>query len=153
MLVGGLADASLPSVDLTGALFVETDLTGADLSTANLHEVQMPVPDDPRIQVKPCNLQARDWHFDLSTPTVLRVLAHLITRTDRPRRTEVIDAVMEYVPGAVAVGYLANPDFEIPLPGPDFADPIGVILAAASALQHHTGAGRPQRQPCTPLKL
>jgi hypothetical protein len=60
---------------------------------------------------------------------------------------------VEYVPGAVAVGYLANPDFEIPLPGPDFADHIGIILAAASALQHHTGAGRSQRQPGTPLKL
>jgi hypothetical protein len=60
---------------------------------------------------------------------VLRVLAHLITRTDRPRRSEVVDAVVEYVPGAVAVGYLANPDFEIPLPGPDFADHIGIILA------------------------
>ncbi|MDX6315715.1 MAG: hypothetical protein QOF44_5179 [Streptomyces sp.] len=84
---------------------------------------------------------------------MLRVLAHLITRTDRPRRSEVVDAVMEYVLGAVAVGYLANPDFEIPLPGPDFADHIGVILAAASALQHHTGAGRSQRQPGTPLKL
>lgn len=92
----------------------------------------------------------RDLHFDLSTPTVLRVLAHLITRTDRPRRTEVVDAVMQYVPAAVTRGYLANPDFEIPLPGPDFADHIGIILAAASALQLHTGPGRSQRKSGTP---
>lgn len=71
---------------------------------------------------------------------MLRVLAHLITRADWPRRTEVVDAVMDYVPGAVAIGYLANPDFEIPLPGPDFADRIGIILAVASALQRPTGA-------------
>ncbi|TJZ96754.1 hypothetical protein [Actinacidiphila oryziradicis] len=93
--------------------------------------------------------QASGLEWDSSTPTVLRVLGQLLTRVDRPR-SEVFDAVMDYVPGAVAIGYLANPDFEIPLPGPDFADHIGIILAATSAL--HTGPFR-SKPPGTSPKL
>jgi hypothetical protein len=69
--------------------------------------------------------------YDASFPTLLRAL----TRLDRPAtpRTELVDAVMHYVPGAVALGYVDNPDFELPLPGPDFAEHISILVAAASA--------------------
>jgi hypothetical protein len=67
--------------------------------------------------------------YDASFPTVLRALTHL-DRTATPR-TELVDAVMHYVPGAVALGQL-DPDFELPLPGPDFAEHLSVLLAAAS---------------------
>jgi hypothetical protein len=77
--------------------------------------------------------------FDASFPTVLRTLTHL-DRTALPR-TEVVDAVMHYVPGAVALGYLDNPEFELPLPGPDFAEQIGVLLAATAASAAGAGAG------------
>ncbi|GHE50163.1 hypothetical protein GCM10017771_71970 [Streptomyces capitiformicae] len=70
--------------------------------------------------------------YDASFPTVLRALTHL-DRTTPPRRTELVDAVMHYVPGAVALGYVDNPDFELPLPGPDFAENMSVLLTAASA--------------------
>jgi hypothetical protein len=55
---------------------------------------------------------------------------------------------MDYVPGAVAAGYVSNPDIEIPLPGPDFAEHIAVILAAASAdtaAVHRRQDGAPPR--------
>jgi uncharacterized protein YjbI with pentapeptide repeats len=68
-----LANASLQSADLTGALFVGTDLTGADLSSANLHEVQMLAPDDPRIPIKPCDLtNANLWNANLTGATLTR---------------------------------------------------------------------------------
>ncbi|OKI06227.1 hypothetical protein A6A06_37650 [Streptomyces sp. CB02923] len=69
-------------------------------------------------------------NLDASFPTVLRVLTRL-ARADRPR-TEAVDAVMHYVPGAVALGYIDNPDFELPLPS-DFADHITILLAVTSA--------------------
>ncbi|MCZ4101080.1 hypothetical protein [Streptomyces sp. H39-C1] len=71
--------------------------------------------------------------LDSSTPTVLRVLGRLVNRA-ACSRTEVFTAVMDYVPSAVAVGYVDNPDIEIPLPGPHFAEHIGIILTAASAI-------------------
>ncbi|MFC8349775.1 hypothetical protein [Streptomyces sp. NPDC057280] len=69
--------------------------------------------------------------YDDSFPTVLRVLTQL-DATTRPR-TEVADAVMHYVPAAVALGYLDHPDFDMPLPPEDFAEQLGILLAAAAA--------------------
>ncbi|MEN2424354.1 hypothetical protein AABB02_40420 [Streptomyces rimosus] len=69
-------------------------------------------------------------NLDDSFPTVLRVLTRL-ARAERPR-PEAVDAVMHYIPGAIALGYIDNPDFELPLPS-DFADHITVLLAATSA--------------------
>lgn len=40
---------------------------------------------------------------------------------------------MHYVPGAVALGYVDNHDFELPLPGPDFAEHISILVATATA--------------------
>lgn len=71
--------------------------------------------------------------IDASTPTVLRVLNRLVEPGDRCR-IEVIAAVMDYVPGAVAAGYADNPDVEIPSLGPNFAEHIGVILAATTCI-------------------
>ncbi|GAB2938627.1 hypothetical protein [Streptomyces heilongjiangensis] len=69
--------------------------------------------------------------YDASFPTVLRALTHL-DRTALPR-TELADAVMHYVPGAVTLGYVDNPDFELPLPRPDFAEHMTMLLAATTA--------------------
>ncbi|WP_372410961.1 hypothetical protein [Streptomyces luteireticuli] len=84
---------------------------------------------------------------DSSVPTVLRILGRLVGPWGRPRRTEAVDAVMEYVPEAVAVGHLDHPDLELPLPGPHFAECLAVLLAAASALDSvpaRTGPGTPR---------
>ncbi|MFJ8770435.1 hypothetical protein [Streptomyces clavifer] len=81
-------------------------------------------------------------NLDTSTSTVLRVFRHLLRRTSRPR-TEIVDALMHYVPTAVAVGYVTDePDVDLPLPGPDFADEINVLVADDST----TGVDAPPRE-------
>lgn len=85
--------------------------------------------------------QQRAWAFpetvgriDTSTPTVLRVFRQLIHHSGR-RRSDVVDALMQYLPTAVAVGYVHDePDVDLPLPGPDFAEQVGILVAAASSL-------------------
>ncbi|MFF9349083.1 hypothetical protein [Streptomyces sp. NPDC014734] len=63
--------------------------------------------------------------LDTSTPTVLWVFRNLMKQTSRPR-TEVVDALMHCLPTAVLVGYFNDePDIDLPLPGPDFADLFG----------------------------
>jgi hypothetical protein len=66
-----------------------------------------------------------------STTTILRVLRHLAKSTARPR-TAAVTELMTYVPQAVAVGYLRQPEAELPMPGPDFARRISTLLAAAA---------------------
>lgn len=68
---------------------------------------------------------------DVSTPTVLRILARLINRQRRPR-SEFAAAVMNYVPTAVAAGYVDNPDIEMPVAGRHFAEQISLILAVTT---------------------
>lgn len=58
-----------------------------------------------------------------STTTILRVLRHLSKHA-----TE----LMDYMPTAVAVGYLREPDVELPMPGPNFAGKIRTLLTAAA---------------------
>ncbi|WP_327372415.1 DUF6207 family protein [Streptomyces sp. NBC_01216] len=70
-----------------------------------------------------------------SIPTFLRILSRL-TPTARRAHTEAARAVMEYVSAAVAAGYARHPEYEIPLPGPYFAEQIQIILAATSAAPH-----------------
>lgn len=60
----------------------------------------------------------------------MRVLEHL-TPVGRPH-TEATLAVMDFVAAAVAVGYAHHPEVEIPLPGPYFAEQLGIILATTS---------------------
>ena len=75
---------------------------------------------------------------DFSTPTLLRVFSHLLARAHRTR-TEFVNALMHYVPTAVAIGYVNDePDIDLPLPGPDFAKRIGTLLTAASAIRPAT---------------
>ncbi|MFE7355361.1 hypothetical protein ACFU8Q_19710 [Streptomyces sp. NPDC057543] len=87
------------------------------------------------------------WNIDTSTPTVLRVFRQLIRRSGR-RRSDVVDALMQYLPTAVAVGYVHDePDVDLPLPGPDSAEQVGILVAAASSTsfgdkpRHREGGG------------
>ncbi|MFK0181648.1 hypothetical protein ACIQVR_37455 [Streptomyces xanthochromogenes] len=66
-----------------------------------------------------------------STTTILRVLRHLAKQTARPR-TAAVTELMTYVPNAVAVGYLRQPDMDLPMPGPDFARQITTRLEATT---------------------
>ncbi|WP_051796663.1 hypothetical protein [Streptomyces sp. NRRL S-87] len=66
-----------------------------------------------------------------SSTTLLRVMRHLARHASRPR-SAVVTELMTYMPTAVAVGYLREPESELPLPGPDFAGRIRTLLAAAA---------------------
>ncbi|MFE3249787.1 hypothetical protein [Streptomyces sp. NPDC059209] len=68
-----------------------------------------------------------------STTTILRILRHLAKNTVRPRTTAVT-RLMDYIPTAVTVGYLREPDMDLPLPlpGPDFARRVKELIAAAA---------------------
>ncbi|MFF2205518.1 hypothetical protein [Streptomyces sp. NPDC058145] len=66
-----------------------------------------------------------------STTTILRILRHLAKQTVRDRTTAVT-RLMAYIPTAVTVGYLREPDMELPLPGHDFAQRVRDLLAAAA---------------------
>ncbi|MFG2933927.1 hypothetical protein [Streptomyces achromogenes] len=66
-----------------------------------------------------------------STTTLLRVLRRLASHVSRPR-SAVVAEPMTYMPIAVAVGYLREPDSELPLPASDFARQIRARLAAAA---------------------
>ncbi|WP_327731349.1 hypothetical protein OG250_42600 [Streptomyces sp. NBC_00487] len=70
-----------------------------------------------------------------STTTILRILRHLAKYTVRPRPAAVTE-LMAYVPTAVAIGYLREPEMDLPVPGPDFADRISALLTAAAARPH-----------------
>ncbi|MFF8423104.1 hypothetical protein ACIPJN_38540 [Streptomyces sp. NPDC086796] len=84
-----------------------------------------------------------------STPTLLRVFRNLTKRTSRPR-TEAVNALMHYLPTAVAIGYVNDePDIDLPLPGPGFAEQISVLLAASIST---TAPARQGRRPKPPLR-
>ncbi|WP_329449285.1 hypothetical protein OG906_42655 (plasmid) [Streptomyces sp. NBC_01426] len=80
-----------------------------------------------------CDGAAFVLHHDdgASSTTLLRVMRRLALYVSRPR-SAVVTELMRYMPTAVAVGYLREPDSELPLPGPDFADRIRSLLAAAA---------------------
>ncbi|MGW6740726.1 DUF6207 family protein [Streptomyces sp. NPDC055025] len=84
---------------------------------------------------------------DTSIPTVLRILSRLTPAAGRGH-SEATVAVMEYVAAAVTAGYTYHPDYEIPLPGPDFAEQIEIILAATAA---EPGSSRQRRPSSTAL--
>ncbi|MEV5976462.1 DUF6207 family protein [Streptomyces sp. NPDC052114] len=78
---------------------------------------------------------------DTDIPLFLRILTRLVPAAGRRgRRTETMTLVIDYVTRAVALGYASHPDLEIPLPGPYFAEWIGIILAVGPL------ATRPSRQ-------
>ncbi|MET9388783.1 hypothetical protein ABZY09_49580 [Streptomyces sp. NPDC002928] len=66
-----------------------------------------------------------------STTTILRILRHLAKYSARPRPAA-LTALMAYVPTAVTVGYLRQPEMDLPTPGPDFARRISTLLATAA---------------------
>ncbi|MEU3634527.1 hypothetical protein [Streptomyces fradiae] len=82
-------------------------------------------------------------HDEASTTTMLRILRRLATHTTRPR-SAVVTELMHYMPTAVAIGYLREPESELPLPGPHFACKIRTLLEAA-ADRPGTTSGLPAR--------
>lgn len=65
-----------------------------------------------------------------ATTSLLRVLHHLAKSAERPRPAAVTQ-LMDYLPKAVACGYLRDPDVDLPVPDPDFARRIRRLLATA----------------------
>jgi Family of unknown function (DUF6207) len=87
------------------------------------------VADDNRADDVPaCQLMSADT----SIPTVLRVLSRLARAFPR-EHTQTATAVIDFVSTAVATGYDRNPGYELPLPGPGFAEYLEIIVAATSA--------------------
>lgn len=80
--------------------------------------------------------------------TMLRVLHHL-SRQSAPRSAPAtVTSLMTYMPTATAVGYLREPDMELPLPGPDFARTIRTLLTAAPRPADPADIrSRPRRRP------
>ncbi|MFC9268731.1 hypothetical protein ACFTXJ_13285 [Streptomyces zhihengii] len=97
---------------------------------------------------------AQTWHpanqqvTEASTATMLRVLQHLAKHTTRPYSAVVVE-LMDYIPTAVASGYLRQPDWEMPLPGPDFSARVARLLDAATTQpdtrRHRLPARTPSR--------
>ncbi|MFD7232148.1 hypothetical protein [Streptomyces sp. NPDC059881] len=65
-----------------------------------------------------------------STSTMLRILRHLAKHTPRPQ-SAVVTELMDYIPTAVAAGYLRQPEMDLPVPGPDFAHRVSALLEAS----------------------
>ncbi|MFE5039166.1 hypothetical protein [Streptomyces sp. NPDC056683] len=93
---------------------------------------------------------------DTSMPTVLRILSRL-TRTGPRRPTETASAVIDFVATAVAIGYDIHPDLEIPVPGPNFAEHLEIIIAATTPTPTRTqtaGIPAPRRsRPSVPATV
>ncbi|MBL1109330.1 hypothetical protein JK361_32875 [Streptomyces sp. 5-8] len=95
-----------------------------------------PPPEPPTCHKHHERRPATAWHpaantvTSTSTTTLLRVLRHLAKHTVRPR-TAAVTELMTYVTTAVTAGWLREPDSDIPLPGPDFADRITALFKAA----------------------
>ncbi|MEU3793401.1 hypothetical protein AB0F07_26935 [Streptomyces fructofermentans] len=66
--------------------------------------------------------------FGLAIPTVLRILRAL--RPDGSPVSEAVEAVLHYVPAAVA---FVDDDLDLPLPDPDFADRVRALAATCPA--------------------
>lgn len=100
-------------------------------------DVQPPPAPPAQHTPSPGTEAPRAWHpaahqiTSTSTTTILRVLRHLAKNSVRPRSAAVTE-LMAYVPAAVAVGYLREPEMDLPPPGPDFARRISALLATAA---------------------
>ncbi|MCX4804533.1 hypothetical protein ACFWWM_16280 [Streptomyces sp. NPDC058682] len=91
-------------------------------------------PDAPTVHTTiRCDGDPFVLHHDdgASSTTLLRVMRGLAGHVSRPR-SAVVAELMTYMPTAVAVGYLREPESELPLPGPDFAHKVRTLLAAAA---------------------
>ncbi|MFJ4007702.1 hypothetical protein ACIPWL_30215 [Streptomyces sp. NPDC090023] len=99
-------------------------------------------------EVMPAVLQDSDG---ASTTTLLHVLRRLATDHAPQPRSAAVTELMAYMPIAVAVGYLREPDSELPLPGPDFACQIHNLLAAATE-RPDSPSDLPARPPARPTE-
>ncbi|WP_326658681.1 hypothetical protein [Streptomyces canus] len=89
-------------------------------------------PPTPSTEAAPSAWHPADHRItSTSTTTILRILRHLAKYSTRPRSAAVTE-LMAYVPTAVAVGYLNQPDMDLPTPGADFARRISTLLATAA---------------------
>ncbi|WP_327391143.1 hypothetical protein OG728_37660 [Streptomyces microflavus] len=91
------------------------------------------------------------WHDQADTDRTgirncLRILDRL-TPAGAHTYSEAAQGVMAYVAKAVSEGYDRYPEYEIPLPGPYFAEKVEIILAATSSA--HTA--QPAAQPAADL--
>ncbi|MEU2774806.1 hypothetical protein ABZ646_18145 [Streptomyces sp. NPDC007162] len=73
-----------------------------------------------------------------SATSILRALL-AVTKYAAWPRTAVVTELMACVPLAVAVGYLRQPDVELPLPGAGFARKIHAPLATAASTPSASG--------------
>ncbi|MER6738922.1 hypothetical protein [Streptomyces puniciscabiei] len=85
------------------------------------------------------------------TSTLLRILRRMAGQVTRWPRSAAVNELMKFVPTAVAVGYLCEPDMELPLPGPDFARKIRSLLTTAAS-QPSNRVDRPTRLETRPRK-
>ncbi|MGW7260697.1 hypothetical protein [Streptomyces sp. NPDC054834] len=96
-----------------------------------------PPPEAPTPDGRPNTQRASDWNpadhrvLSTSTTTILRILRHLSKHTARTR-TAAVTELMAFVPTAVTVGWLREPEMDLPLPGPEFARRINALVAAAA---------------------
>lgn len=67
---------------------------------------------------------------DTSTPAVLHLLTRLLEKSGRCR-PDVVKLVMNYVPGAVDLGYVDDDSFELPPLRSDFPEHIRILLNTA----------------------
>ncbi|MDI3408380.1 hypothetical protein [Streptomyces cavernicola] len=79
---------------------------------------------------------------------LLRVLRRLTAGTPWAR-SAVVTELMAYMPNAVAVAYLREPDWELPTPGPDFAHQIRTLLIPSGSRPHGGVTAVPHQRPCS----
>ncbi|MEU6680321.1 hypothetical protein [Streptomyces sp. NPDC046925] len=89
------------------------------------------LPTEPQAQEE--EVPEVEWHPGVrqatsSTATILRVLRNLARTPGRRPHSWAVSQLMAYVPTAVAVGYLRQPDIALPVPGRDFAAQITARL-------------------------
>ncbi|MFJ4152682.1 hypothetical protein ACIP10_34595 [Streptomyces galbus] len=137
--------------------------TTADWWHRQTDDVQPP----PETQCPTRTPAASPYRQDDEVPatTILRFLLHVVRCTAR-HRSAVITQLMAYIPDAVAIGYLRQPEIELPLPGRGFATRVRFLLTGTGSTtsqsslrmsansyedtQHDRNAIAPTQDPGTP---
>lgn len=120
---------------------------GEDATARWWHRQTDDVQSAPQDQLTP-DAEAENWPWhpadhpltSEATASLLRLLRRLATSAERPLPAAVT-RLMDYVPGAVACGYVREPEIDLPVPGPDFARRIRRLLAAAVQRQEARDRG------------
>ncbi|WP_326794028.1 hypothetical protein OHA79_52410 (plasmid) [Streptomyces sp. NBC_00841] len=114
----------------------------ADWWHRQTNDVQPP-PED-RIQEKPpLPAPESEWNpathqvAQMPTTTILRLLRHLASDSARTHSAAVTE-LLDYIPTAVAIGYLREPDMDLPMPGPHFAHRISNLFDTDAEQPHVT---------------